>query len=179
MLLGQSLDFLWPAASLLFILCDGMHQGVEEGLSASSCSALFLPGKTQKTSTGTGSLCSGHFQILSEKESLGRCMGLGNKGGGKLPGTDRIPSAPLQPRLPGCHPHASSLPGCTAVSWCWKSLPSLGSCRPGSAALGQVCAWLPTRSHCPQRWDSIGCHQQGLTSGAPRVSGLSCTSLSA
>ena len=113
-----------------------------------------------------------------EKGSLGRCTGLGNKGCWETSWDRQGPISPHSPRPPGCHPHASSLPGCTVVSWCWKSPPSLRPHRPGSAVLGQMCAWLPRRAYCPL-WGSVGCHQQGPTAGAPWVNGLSCTSLSA
>ena len=70
-----------------------MNQGVEEGLSASSCSALFLPRKTQKTSTGIGSLRSGQF-LLEKREVWAGVRAWETKGAGKPPGTDRVPLAP-------------------------------------------------------------------------------------
>ena len=39
-----------------------------------------------------------------EKGSLGRCTGLGNKGSGEPPGTDRVPSAPTAPGHLGATP---------------------------------------------------------------------------
>lgn len=85
-------------------------------------SALFLPGKTQKPPQGQAVSRSGHFQILSERDIWAGVWGWGTKGGGKPPWDRQGSHQALQPRLPGCPPHASSPRLHCRSRGCWEEL---------------------------------------------------------
>ena len=99
-------------------------------------------------------------------------MGLGNKGWWETSWDRQGHSSRTQPEATWMPPPCLLFPRLHCrVAMTGRARRLLLPRRPWSTALGKVCAWLPGRPCCPQRWGSTGCHQCGTASGVPRVVG--------